>query len=143
MEVEQISVFLQDQAGRLAEVAGVLADHGIDLEALSLADMADFGILRIVASDTARADRVLREAGFTVGKTPVVAVEVPDRPGGTAAVLRALRARGIDVRYLYGSSRKPGGALVVIFRFDDPAAAAAALREDGVRVLAGEEVHGR
>jgi hypothetical protein len=142
MQVQQVQVFLQDQAGRLAEVAAVLGRAGVDIRALSLADMADFGILRLLVSDVATAERVLRDAGFTVGTTPVVAVEVEDRPGGLAVVLQALRAKGIDVRYMYGSSRAAGAPAVLIFRFDDPGAAVAALRGAGVRVLAGEEIQG-
>jgi len=135
MEVAQVQVFLQDQAGRLAEVAGALAANRIDIRALSLADHTDFGILRLIVSDPARAEAVLRQAGFTVGQTPVVAVEVDDAPGGLATVLQALQARGISLRYMYGSAAGRGGKAVVIFRFDVPEAAVAALREGGVRVL--------
>jgi hypothetical protein len=135
MEVAQVQVFLQDQAGRLAEVASALAAHRIDIRALSLADMTDFGILRLIVSDPERALAVLREAGFTAGRTPVVAVEVDDAPGGLATVLRALQDRGISLRYMYGSAAGRGGKAVVIFRFDAPEAAVAALREAGVRVL--------
>ncbi|KKL06174.1 hypothetical protein LCGC14_2598680, partial [marine sediment metagenome] len=84
MKVEQISVFLENKSGRLADVTSVLAEAGINLRALSLADTADFGILRLIVNDTERAKQVLKDNGFTVGLTEVVAVEVEDKPGGMA-----------------------------------------------------------
>ena len=141
MKVEQISVFVENTSGRLAEVAGVLAQGGINIRALALADTADFGILRLIVDDTERAKKVLREGGFTVGKTEVVAVEVPDRPGGLAGILAALRGKAINVEYMYAFVRKSGEHAVVIFRFDEIDKAITTLLKAGVRVLAGEEVH--
>ena len=86
MKVEQISVFLENKSGRLAEVTGILASSGINIRALSLADTADFGILRLIVNDREKTKAVLKENGFTVGKTEVVAIEVPDRPGGLAGI---------------------------------------------------------
>jgi hypothetical protein len=141
MKVEQISVFVENTSGRLAEVADVLARGGINIRALALADTADFGILRLIVDETERAKKVLREGGFTVGKTEVVAVEVPDRPGGLAGILAALRGKGINVEYMYAFVRKSGEHAVVIFRFDEVDKAIETLQKAGVRVLAGEEVH--
>ena len=102
MKVEQISIFLENKSGRLAEVAGVLAGAGINIRALSLADTTDFGILRLIVNDTEKAKQVLKDNGFTVGKTEVIAVEVPDRPGGLADILNSDEERrgqcGIHVR---------------------------------------------
>ena len=102
MKVEQISVFLENKAGRLAEVTRVLGEAGINIRALSLADTTDFGILRLIVDQYDQAREVLKDKGFTVGKTEVVAVEVPDRPGGLGLVLQILaasrRQRGIHVR---------------------------------------------
>jgi len=141
MKVEQISVFVENTSGRLADVADVLAKGGINIRALALADTADFGILRLIVDESERAKRILKEGGFTVGKTEVVAVEVPDRPGGLAGILASLRGKAINVEYMYAFVRKSGQNAVVIFRFDEIDKAIETLQKAGVRVLAGEEVH--
>jgi hypothetical protein len=142
MEVLQLSVFLENAAGRLADVAEVLAEGAVNVRALALADMAEFGILRLVVDDTERARQVLKAAGFTVSATPVIAVGIPDSPGGMAAVLRALGSRGLAVEYLYAFARQHGWDAVLILRVEDQAAALAALRERDIRVLEPQEVHG-
>lgn len=141
MKVEQISVFLENKSGRLADVTNVLAEARINLRALSLADTADFGILRLIVDDTERAKAVLKDGGFTVGKTEVVAVEVQDKPGGMAAILNALKGEAINVEYMYAFVRKSGEHAVIIFRFDDLDKAIEVLRAAGIRVLKGEEVN--
>lgn len=141
MKLEQLSIFLENRSGRLAEITGVLAQAGINIRALSLADTADFGILRLVVNQTARAVQVLRERGFTVATNEMVALEVPDRPGGLWAILRALEAARINVEYMYAFVHKATENAVVIFRFDEPDRVAVVLREAGVRVLSGEEVY--
>ncbi len=135
MEVVQISIFLENRTGGLADVVDVLARTGIDVKAVTLADMADFGILRLIAEDPERTRSVLKEAGFTVDKTRVIAVEVPDRPGGLADALHALRGRDINVEYMYSAARKSGERAIVIFRVDEIGKAVDALREAGVTVL--------
>jgi hypothetical protein len=142
MEVLQLSVFLENAAGRLADVAEVLAEGAVNVRALALADMAEFGILRLVVDDTERARQVLKAAGFTVSATPVIAVGIPDSPGGMAAVLRVLGSRGLAVEYLYAFARQQGRDAVLILRVEDQAAALAALRERAIRVLEPQEVHG-
>jgi hypothetical protein len=136
--VEQISVFLENETGGAADVVDVLARGAIDIRALSLADETDFGILRLIVNDTERAVAALRQAGFTVRKTPVVAVEVPDRPGGLAATLNALR--GIDVEYMYAFVRKSGEQAIVVFRFEDVERAIATLRSAGAKILDARDV---
>jgi hypothetical protein len=136
--VEQLSVFLENETGGLADVVDVLARAAIDLRALSLADETDFGILRLIVNDTDRATSALKEAGFTVRRTPVVAVEIPDRPGGLAATLNALR--GTAVEYMYAFVRKSGEQALVVFRFEDPEAAIAILLKSGARVLDAADV---
>jgi hypothetical protein len=135
MEVVQISIFLENRSGELADVVDVLARTGIDVKAVTLADMADFGILRVIVEDAERARAVLKEAGFTVDKTRVIAVEVPDRPGGLADALRALRGRGINVEYMYSAARKNGERAIIVFRVDEVGKAIDALKEAGVTVL--------
>jgi hypothetical protein len=142
MKLEQLSIFLENRSGRLAEITGVLARAGINIRALSLADTADFGILRLIVNQTARAVQVLRENGFTVATNEMVALEVPDRPGGLWKILQTLEAGGINVEYMYAFVHKATDNAVVIFRFDEPGRASAVLREAGVRVLTGEEVYG-
>jgi hypothetical protein len=135
MEVAQVSVFLENRSGGLVEVVDVLAKNGIDMKALSLADMADFGILRIIVDDPETTRRILKEAGFTVDKTRVVAVEVPDRPGGLSETLHALRRNGINVEYMYSAARRKGDRAIIIFRFDEIGRAIDALRGAGATVL--------
>ena len=136
--VEQLSVFLENETGGLADVVDVLARAAVDLRALSLADETDFGILRLIVNDPDRAAFALKDAGFTVRRTPVVAVQVPDRPGGLATMLNALR--GTPVEYMYAFVRKSGEQALVVFRFEDPEAAMATLRKAGARILEAEDV---
>ena len=141
MKVEQISVFLENKSGRLAEVAGVLAKAGVNIRALSLADTTDFGILRLIVNDTEKAKKVLKENGFTVGKTEVLAVEVPDRPDGLANILNAMRDAGINVEYMYAFVQRSGGNAIIIFRFDELDKAIEALQKAGIKILKGEDVY--
>ncbi|HET6515115.1 MAG TPA: ACT domain-containing protein [Thermodesulfovibrionales bacterium] len=141
MKVEQISIFLENKSGRLADVAGVLARAGINIRALSLADTADFGILRLIVHDTEKAKVVLKENGFSVGKTEVLAVEVADRPGGLAEILNVMKAEGINVEYMYAFVRRSGGNAIIIFRFDELEKAIDSLQKAGIKILKGEEVY--
>jgi hypothetical protein len=109
---------------------------------MALADMAEFGILRLVVDDTERARQALKGAGFTVNTTPVVAVGVPDAPGGMAKVLRALGRRGLAVEYMYAFARRRGEEAILIFRVEDRVSALIALQEQALHVLDGPEVHG-
>jgi hypothetical protein len=141
MKVEQISIFLENKYGRLAEVTRILSEAGINIRALSLADTADFGILRLILDRTEEAKQLLKEKGFTVGKTEVIAVEVPDRPGGLAGILNALEGEGINVEYMYAFVQRSGENAIIIFRFDELEKAISALQKAGVRILRGEEVY--
>jgi hypothetical protein len=140
MKAEQISIFLENKSGRLAEVANILARNNINIRALSLADTADFGIFRLIVNDPARATALLKEGGFTVGKNEVVAVVVPDKPGGLAGILGTLQGKGINVEYMYAFVQKNEGNAVLIFRFDDADKAIDVLRQSDVRILGGEEM---
>ena len=141
MRVEQISIFLENKSGRLAEVTEVLARAGVNIRSLSLADTADFGILRLIVDRTDRANQVLKENGFTVAKTEVIALQVPDVPGGLAKILSVLDGAGINVEYMYAFIHRSGDDAIVIFRFDEIDKAIRVLQAAGVRVLRGEEVH--
>ncbi len=141
MKVEQISVFLENKAGRLAEVTRVLGEAGINIRALSLADTTDFGILRLIVDQYEQAREILKKHGFTVGKTEVVAIEVPDRPGGLAWVLQILSDSQINVEYMYAFVQHSGKNAVIIFRFDNLEKAIKLLQDQGVRIYKGEEVY--
>ena len=141
MDLEQISVFMENRPGSLADITGVLARADINIRALSLADTADFGILRLVVNQPDRARRALKDGGFTVGTTTVLALEIPDRPGGLGRILQILATAAINVEYMYAFVQKSGENAVVIFRFDEPDRAARALQEAGVRVLSGDQVY--
>ena len=141
MRVEQISVFLENKAGRLAEVTRVLSEAKVNIRALSLADTSDFGILRLIVNDNDKAKATLKEHGFTVGKTDVVAVEVADRPGGLALILGILSQQEINVEYMYAFVQHSGKDAVMVFRFDDIDAAVKLLQENDVKVLEGKTVY--
>jgi hypothetical protein len=141
MRVEQISIFLENKAGRLAEVSRILAEAGINIRALSLADTSDFGILRLIVNDTAKAKEVLGANGFTVGKTDVVAVEVEDRPGGLHFILDILFKANVNVEYMYAFVQQSGNHAVIIFRFDDLEEAVKLLGANGIKVIEGNELY--
>jgi hypothetical protein len=144
MQLRQLSLFLENRPGALRAPCEALAAAGINVLTGTLADTAQFGVLRLIVADPEQAQEVLEGAGMVAGVTEVLAVEVEHKPGGLAAVLRAIEEAGLGVEYMYdcGMAAKPGKATIV-FRFDDPNAAAKALAAAGVRVLSREEVLGR
>jgi len=139
MKIEQLSIFLENKAGRLAEVTDVLASAHINIRALSLADTSDFGILRLIVNDHESAKNALKAAGFTVGLTSVVAVEVPHAPGGLNSILQMLGQKGINVEYMYAFLQK-GENAVLIFRFNHLDSALEILKEAGVPIMSAEQV---
>lgn len=141
MQVEQISVFLENKAGRLSEVTGILAEAKVNIRALALADTSDFGVLRLIVDNNERATSILKENGFTVGKTEVVAAEVKDEPGGLHYILETLRAADINVEYMYAYVRHAGKDAVMIFRFDNVPAAIDVLKKSGITVIDGPRLY--
>ena len=141
MKVEQISVFLENKSGRLAEVMRVLGSAGINIRALSIADTSDFGILRIIVNDKEKALKALKEKDFTVSKTEVVAVEVPDKPGGLAQILDLLDKQGVNVEYMYAFIERSSENAVIIFRFDGNDKAIEVLTTAGIVILEGAKVY--
>lgn len=141
--VRQMSVFLENKSGRLAEVTRVLADAGINLGALSIADTSDFGILRFICSDPDRAMQVLRDAGFSVGETEVLAVDVPHRPGGLAELVETLKPLDVNIEYLYAFMTETEGSAMVVLRVEGgrEAEVADALKKAGYELATGEEAH--
>jgi hypothetical protein len=142
MKVEQISIFLENRPGGLEQVTRILKDAGINIRTLSLADTTDFGILRMIVNDVEKASRVLKENGLRASRTAVVAVEVPDRPGGLHEILAALTGSGVNVEYMYAFVERSGQNAVLIFRFDAPDKAIEVLRQKGLTVLPGEKLYG-
>lgn len=141
MKVEQISIFIENKSGRLAEITRILGDAGVNIRALSLADTSDFGILRLIVNNVETAKSVLKAKGFTVNKTEVVAVEVPDRPGGLSSLLQTLDTNQINVEYMYAFVERCGGNAVIIFRFDETDKAIGALNGSGFSVLEGARIY--
>jgi len=142
MKVEQISIFIENKSGRLAEVARVLGEKGVNIRALSLADTSDFGILRLIVDNTDLAKETLKAGGFTVSKTEVVAIEVPDQPGGLSSILQVLDDSKINVEYMYAFVERNADNAVIIFRFDDTDGAISTLQKKGVNILPGERIYG-
>jgi len=144
MRLHQLSLFLENRPGQLRAPCQVLAQAGIDILTASLADTAQFGILRLVVRDWQRAKGVLEQAGMVVNVTEVVPVEVEDRPGGLLSALSAIDQAGLGIEYMYAfaAGTKTGKAAVVL-RFQDVARAEQVLRAAGIRVLAEEELLGR
>lgn len=141
MQVEQISVFLENKAGRLSEVTGILAEARVNIRALALADTSDFGVLRLIVDNNAHAISVLKENGFTVGKTEVVAAQVKDEPGGLNYILETLRANDINVEYMYAYVRHTGQDAVMIFRFDNVSAAIEVMQKHDITVIDGPRLY--
>ncbi|NOR24446.1 MAG: ACT domain-containing protein [Desulforhopalus sp.] len=140
MLVEQIAVFLENKSGRLADITAVLAENNINIRALSVADTADFGILRLIVDNVEMAKSVLKENGFTVGKTNVIAVEVEDKTGGLAKVLKCLTIDNINIEYMYAFVNKTAENAVLIFRFEKMEEAIATLQKGGFTILSREQI---
>ena len=132
MEIFQVSVFLENQAGKLSEVTNLLAENGIDLRAINIAESSDYGVLRVITSDAEKAVEILREHGFIVSSTAVLGVSVPDRPGGLAHLLRQLAEENFDVEYMYSVFGQPNGLAYMILRVENIEEVRAALEKDGI-----------
>lgn len=141
MKVNQLSVFIENKSGRLADVTRSLADANINIRALSIADTIDYGLLRLIVNDPAAARNALADAGFTVALTEVLAIEVPDSPGGLANIIEILAQAGINLEYMYAFVGTSGENAIVIFRIEKTDEAITILQQKGVRILTGEELH--
>ena len=143
MKTPQLSVFLENKPGRLSEPCSLLAEAGINIVTLSLADTQQFGILRLIVRDWEKAKAVLEEAGCVVNVTEVVATEVADRPGGLAEVLAIIEASAINIEYMYAFVFGKGDKAVLVFRFDNPDAAIELLQSKGINVVGSVELYDR
>ena len=137
---EQISIFIENKEGRLAEVTAILRDAQVNIRALSLADTTDFGVLRLIVNDNDKATAALKKEGFTVGKTQVLAVEVSDQPGGLNRVLDPLSAQDVNVEYMYAFANPQCKNAIMIFRFDDIEKAKQILAQNDIKVIDGQEI---
>ena len=133
MLVKQISVFLENKEGRLAELTSILADACININALTIADTSDFGILRIIVDDVSKTENLLKKNGFSVSVTDVVALDIDNVPGGIAKPLAMLHKSGISVEYIYAFLAKKDDTAHVIFKVSDVTAAVDILSKNGFR----------
>lgn len=139
--ISQISVFIENESGKLYEIADILGKSGINIRALSLADTSDFGILRLILDDPVAGYNILKQHEFTVGRTEVIAVEVPDKPGGLASVLKVLRDNYVNIEYMYAFVERSGECAVMIFRFDDTEKAIEALQLNNIIMVSAENLY--
>jgi hypothetical protein len=145
MKIRQLSLFLENRPGQLRVPFKVLGDAGIDVLTMSLADTQQFGILRLVVKDWERARAVLEAAGSVVNVTDVIALDVPDQPGGLAGVLEAFDKLGLGIEYMYAfaASRERGSHATLLVRLEDPDAAIRQLTAGGVKLVAADELFKR
>ena len=140
MVVKQLSVFIENKSGRLVQITEILGKNQIDIRAVSIADTTSFGILRLIVDDPGRAKMVLREAGFTVSITEVIAIAIEDKPGGLSKALRVLSNAQISVEYMYAFLSREDKTAYVIFRVEDNGEAVQALRKAGIVCLSSEDI---
>ncbi len=140
MYIKQLSVFLENKAGTLAEVTTLLADHGIDLKSLSIAETSDFGILRLIVDDTDKAQKVLNEANYICKITQAIGIIIEDKPGTTAAVLRILADAGINVEYAYAFISHDTDKAYLICKVGDNEEATQILTNAGVKLACKADI---
>jgi hypothetical protein len=143
MKLNQLSVFLENKPGALSAPCRLLAKAGINIQTFSLADTQQFGILRLMVHDWAKAKEVLDQHGYVVKLTEIVALEVPDRPGGLVDLLEVLERAKVNVEYMYAFTVKQGGKGLLAFRFNDPDAALQALQAHKINVVGNLELVAR
>ena len=143
MKIHQLSMFLENKPGRLSEPCRLLAEADINILTLSVADTQQFGILRLIVRDWEKAKEVLEDSGCVVNVTEVVATEVEDRPGGLASILEIIESAGLNIEYMYAFTFRSGDRAVIVFRFDNPDLAIAALQSKGVNIIGGVELYER
>ncbi|NCD33774.1 MAG: ACT domain-containing protein [Spartobacteria bacterium] len=142
MYVKQVSIFLENRSGRLAEVAHLLGDNGINIRALSLAETTNFGVLRLIVDQYSKAESILKAAGLTVKLTDVLVIEIPDQPGGLAVVLDTLESIDLNVEYMYAFVERKTNKAVAVFRFDNIDQAEHRLKETDLRIFTAKDVCG-
>ena len=140
MNIHQISVFLENRTGQLAEITKLLADNGVDLRAISIAETADYGVARMIADDSQKASAILLAHGDILSMTPVWAVEVPDRAGGLAELLAILAAGGVSVEYMYSLFTHKDGMAYMVLRISEEQKFQQIAKDNGIRIMAAAEL---
>lgn len=140
MKLVQISVFLENKKGRLYDVCALLGEHKINIRALTVAESEEFGILRVVVDKPEAAQKILKAQGFVSNFTDIIAVEVPDQPGGLAGILQVLNENNINVEYMYGFVEKFSEKALLVFRFEDHRKALAVLKKNKVGIVGDKEI---
>ena len=140
MKLTQISVFLENKKGRLLEVCSLLGEGAVNIRALTIAESEGYGVLRMVVNRPQEAMRLLKSKAFVANLTDIVAVQVEDKPGGLASVLKVINDQDINVEYMYGFVEKFSERALMVFRFEDPDKAIAALTKNNVKVVSKEEM---
>jgi len=140
MIVHQISIFLENRAGQLAQVTRVLADNAVDMRAISIAETTDYGVLRLIVDDAEKATSVLLASGYVLSMTPVHVVAVPDQPGGLVPVLEALAEGDLDIEYMYSLFTHREGKAYMVFRNSDEEKFVSLLAAHGVKLATKEEL---
>lgn len=138
--VKQISVFVENKHGKLSTITRILADNGVSIRALCMADTTDFGIFRLIVSDYVKAESALKAEGITCSVTEVLVVEIDDTPGAFADAMSLLADNGISLEYVYAFLTPEIGKAYIIIRVEDNAAAAKALKAGGIKLVAQEEI---
>ncbi len=141
MIIKQLSIFVENKRGRLAEITKAIAEADVDIRALSIADTTDFGILRLIVNKPEEAAIALKEKGITVSVTNVIAVGFDDKPGAFSVPMQILADNGIDVEYMYAFITRRSEKAYVILRVADNDAAAKVLTDNGVEILSEAEFH--
>lgn len=141
MQIQQLSIFIENKPGRLAEITEVLAAANIDIRAISVADTSDFGILRVIVDQPEKAVTTLKEHGMTVSLTNVIAVGIDDRPGAFAKAVRILADAGLDMEYMYAFISRDQGKAFVIIRTNNAQKASEILHENGIELLTPEALY--
>jgi hypothetical protein len=140
MKISQISVFLENKEGRIYEVCELLGSYKINIDALNIAESEGFGVLRMIVNKPATAMTVLKSKGFSANQTDILAVEVEDRPGGLADVLRVISTNKLNVEYMYGFTMRKSDKALMVFRFDDTENAAKILQANNVKIVRGSDI---
>ena len=140
MKVKQLSIFVENQPGRLASVARALGDANINIMAMTIAETREFGVVRMIVADPEAGKEALKKAKFTVKITDVLAIEVKDTPGGVAKALSVFEENGLNVEYMYSFVSTKENAARLVFRFDEIDNAVETLKNLDVKVLTNEDV---
>lgn len=141
MLIEQLSIFVENKRGRLAEITNLLKENDIDIRALSIADTRDFGILRLIVNNPMKAEKVFKDGGFTVSLTKVIAIGIDDTPGGLAKAMDVLYEHNIGVEYMYAFISRTNNTAYVILRVEENEKALKALEDGKIKILTSKEIY--